>query len=199
LEAESNRSVELGASLTREIHKSTVTGWEVTGSFFQNNYSNKFRPITSVGLPFTLYDNVDNAQISGLEGTAGVYFFDKKILAEVGLSRYFISERAAFPFKSESKRTVSFKVDHAGYSLHVFHFSESEQTGLLRQNDGSFVTVELPRFSNIDMHLSKYFPLGTFRFFLNISLRNLLESGDTVLSGLAIRDRRYYITVGMQY
>lgn len=198
LEPENNRSVELGASLTREIAHGTITGWELTGTFFQNNYSNKFRPITTVGVPVTLYDNVDNAQISGLEGTAGVYLFEKKVLAEIGLSRYFISEQSAFPFKSDMKRTLSLKVDHAGYALHLFHFSESEQIGLLRTADGGFVEVELPRFSNLDVHFSKYLPVASFQFFVNVSLRNLLETDETVLSGLAIRDRRYYITVGMQ-
>jgi len=199
LEPENNRSVELGASLTREITHGTITGWELTGTFFQNNYSNKFRPITTVGIPVTLYDNVDNAQISGLEGTAGVFLFAKKILAEVGLSRYFISEQSAFPFKSDMKRTLSLKLDHAGYSLHLFHFTESEQVGLLRSADGGFVEVELPSFSNLDVHFSKYIPVSSLQLFVNVSLRNVLESDETVLSGLAIRDRRYYITAGVQF
>jgi outer membrane cobalamin receptor len=196
---ETNRSVELGASLTREIRDRAVTGWEVTGSFFQNSYLNKFRPITTPGLPITLYDNVDNAQISGFEGSAGIYFFGKKVLAKIGLSRYFISERSAFPFKSESKRTLSLTVDHAGYAIQLFHFSESEQVGLLRQIDGGWSEVELPDFQNLDIHASKHFSLAGARLFVNVSLRNILDSDDVVLSGLAIRDRRYYITAGFQF
>ena len=146
-----------------------------------------------------LYDNVDNAQISGFEGSGGIYFFDKKILAELGLSRYFISEQAAFPFKSESKRTLSLKVDHAGYSLHLFHFVESEQIGLLRKIDGGWTEVELPEFSNLDIHASKHFEVGSARLFVNISLRNVLNNDELILSGLAIRDRRYYVTAGFQF
>lgn len=196
---ETNRSVELGVSLTREIHDRAVTGWEVTASFFQNNYLNKFRPIATPGIPITLFDNVDNAQISGLEGKAGLYFFGKKVLAEVGLSRYFISERSAFPFKSESKRTLSLTIDHAGYALQVFHFAESEQVGLLRQVEGGWSEVELPAFQNLDIHASKHFTLAGARLFVNLSLRNILDSEDVVLSGLAIRDRRYYVTAGFQF
>ncbi|MDT8323320.1 MAG: TonB-dependent receptor plug domain-containing protein [Bacteroidota bacterium] len=199
LEAETNRSVELGASLTREIRGRAITGWEITGSFFQNNYANKFRPITTPGLPITLFDNVSDAQISGFEGSAGVYFFGKKVLAEIGLSRYFISERSAFPFKSENKRTLSLKLDHAGYSLQIFHFSESEQVGLLREADGGWDEVELPAFQNLDVHASKHFMLAGARLFVNFSLRNILDSDDVVLSGLAIRDRRYYVTAGFQF
>jgi len=199
LEPETNRSVEIGLTLLREITGQTVTGWEITGSFFQNSYTNKFRSYSSASIPVLLYDNVDNAQISGFEGGAGLYMFSKKVLAEIGLSRYFISERAAFPFKSESKRTLSLRVDHAGYSLHALYFFESEQIGMLRQSNGDFTEVELPEFSNLDLHASRYIPVGGARLFLNVSFRNLLGGQDVMLSGLAIRDRRYYITAGIQY
>ncbi|MCB2205588.1 TonB-dependent receptor [bacterium] len=199
LDPERNRSVELGATLAREISSGAVSGWEITGSFFQNSYVNKFRPIASPGIPLMIYDNVDDAQISGLEGSIGVYFFGKKLLAEFGNSRYFISEQAAFPFKSDSKQTLSLSVDHEGYSLQLFHFSESEQIGLLRSTDGGWTEVTLPSFSNLDIHASKHFPIGRLRFFLNVSLRNILNDSETTLSGLAIRDRRYYVTGGVQF
>jgi outer membrane receptor protein involved in Fe transport len=199
LEAETNRSVEIGVALTRSLDEGVLRGWELRGGFFQNNYDNKLRGISTPGIPLTLFDNVDNASISGLEGKAGFYFWGKKLLAEFGLSRYFISEQSAFPFKSESKRTLSLLFDHAGYSLQVFHFAESEQTGLLRQSDGTYAEVALPAFSNLDVHAGKFFGIGKLQLFVNLSLRNILNSGDAVLSGLALRDRRYYITAGIQY
>ncbi|MBE0643117.1 MAG: TonB-dependent receptor plug domain-containing protein [Bacteroidetes bacterium] len=199
LEVETNRSVEVGGSLTRSLQDGAVSGWEVQGSFFQNSYDNKFRSISTPGIPLTLYDNVDNAQISGLEAKAALFFWGKKVLTEFGLSRYFISEQSAFPFKSDSKRTISILLDHAGYSLQLFHFAESSQIGLLRQPDGTYAEVELPSFSNIDVHASKFFDIGKFQLFVNISLRNILNSENVVLSGLALRDRRYYLTAGIQY
>ncbi len=199
LEVETNRSVEVGAAITRSLDEGAVSGWEVQGSFFQNAYDNKFRSISTPGIPLTLYDNVDNAQISGLEAKAGLFFWGKKVLAEFGLSRYYISEQSAFPFKSDSKRTISLLIDHAGYSLQVFHFAEGSQIGLLRQPDGTYAEVELPSFSNIDIHASKFFDIGSFQFFINLSLRNILNSDEVILSGLALRDRRYYLTAGVQY
>ena len=95
-EVETNRSVEVGASVTRSLNEGAVSGWEVQGSFFQNTYDNKFRSISTPGIPLTLYDNVDNAQISGLEAKAGLYFWGKKVLAEVGLSRYYISRITSY-------------------------------------------------------------------------------------------------------
>ncbi len=199
LEVETNRSVEIGAALTRSLSEGVVSGWELNGSFFQNNYDNKFRSISTPGIPLTLYDNVDNAQISGFEGKAGLYFWGKKVLAEFGISRYFISEQSAFPFKSDSKRTLSLLLNHAGYSLQFFHFAEGSQIGLLRQSDGTYAEVELPSFSNLDIHASKFFTIGSIQLFINLSLRNLLQTDNVVLSGLALRDRRYYLTAGIQY
>ena len=200
LEPEKNQSVELGASLAREFSEPrTMSGWQISASFFQNSYRNKFREITTPGVPVSFYDNVDNAQISGLEGKASVFLFRRKVQFEFGISRYFISEQAAFPFKSESKRTASLSIDHEGYALQIFHFYEGEQVGLLRQVDGTYGVVELPAFSNLDIHASKYFSIGKARVFGSVSLRNLLDNSSVVLQGLAIRDRRYYVTVGLQY
>ncbi|MBR9977163.1 MAG: TonB-dependent receptor plug domain-containing protein [Bacteroidetes bacterium] len=199
LEAESNRGVELGTSILRSFSKGVISGWELEGSFFQNSYENKFRAISTPGIPFMLYDNVDDALISGLEGKTGLYFWGKKVLVEMAVSHYFISNQSAFPFKSESKRTIGLRINHAGYSLHVLHFRESEQIGLLRQTDGRYAEVALPAFSNLDLHAGTVFDIGDVRMFLNVSLRNILNEDDVLLSGLALRDRRYYITAGIQY
>jgi hypothetical protein len=49
------------------------------------------------------------------------------------------------------------------------------------------------------VHLSKTFQLGRLKLFANASGRNLLNDDTTILQGLAIRDRRYYLTMGAQY
>jgi outer membrane receptor protein involved in Fe transport len=199
LDPETNRSVEAGASLTRSLPEGAVSGWEVQGGFFQNSYDNKFRSISTPGIPLTMYDNVDDAQLSGLEGKAGLFFWGKKVRVEFGISRYYISDKSAFPFKSDRKRTIGLLVNHAGYSLHVFHFAESEQIGLLRQVDGRYAEAALPSFSNLDLHASKFFEFGGLTLFVNVSLRNVLTDDNVLLSGLALRDRRYYLTAGIQY
>lgn len=123
------------------------------------------------------------------------------------MSRYYISERAAFPFKSDLKRTLSFIVDHAGYSFQALWFKEGEQSGWLRRSGsdltrvtpGDFGEVILPGYTNLDAHLSKTFEFGHLKVFLNASGRNLLNGEEVVLQGIALRDRRYYLTLGAQY
>lgn len=200
LNPEKNRSFELGATLTRDVGGETsIYGWQFSGNYFQNNYDNKFRIFTTPGIPVVFYDNVQNAKITGFEAESSVFLFRKKVTVDLGFSKYFISEKAAFPFKSEQKRTINLNIDHAGYAFQLHWFKENEQTGWLRFPNGEFLEITLPDNRNIDLHLSKIFELGKLKLFANASGRNLLNEDDVVLQGLAIRDRRFYLTLGAQY
>ena len=200
LNPEKNTSTELSLVLAKDFRtRKTVSGWKTSGNFFQNQYDNKFRISTTPGFPIQFYDNVATARISGFETKSSVFFFKKKIAVELGLSRYFISEKSAFPFKSDFKRTMNLSLDHAGYSFQVHWFKEGEQVGWFRQQDGYFAEISLPEYSNIDLHLSKTFHIGKLKLFANASGRNLLDDGEMLLMGLMIRDRRFYVTLGAQY
>jgi hypothetical protein len=211
LNPEKNRSLEIGVVVSRDIRGPTaVYGWQFSGNFFQNHYDNKFIVLATAGVPIVSYINSPNARISGLETKSSVFLFRKKVTAEVGLSRYFISDKAAFPFKSDFKRTLNLIIDHAGYSFQLHWFKEGEQTGLLRllkteleatpgESRCDFAEIALPEHANLDLHLSKTFQFGRLKLFANASGRNLLNEDNVVLQGLAIRDRRYYLTIGAQY
>ena len=201
LHPERNRSVELSINIARDIRDHTsIYGWRVSGSFFQNTYDNKFRVLMTPGIPILFYDNVPDARISGFETKSSVYLLHKKVTLEFGASRYFISEKAAFPFKSDRKMTITGILDHKGYSFQVHWFREGGQAGWIRyQGAGAFVEVTLPDYTNLDAHLSKTFHLGRLKLLINASGRNLLGGEEVILQGLAIRDRRYYLTVGAEY
>ena len=154
---------------------------------------------TTPGIPVAFYDNVQDARISGVETKSSVFLFRKKVTVDLGVSKYSISERAAFPFKSDIKRTFNFTIDHAGYSFQLHWFKEGEQSGWVRFQNGQFAEVILPDYTNLDLHLSKTFEIGKFKLFANASGRNLLDDDDVELQGLSIRDRRIYVTFGAQY
>ena len=206
LEPEKNSSLELSASVSRDVRgKSAIYGWAVSGNYFQNNYTNKFREFSIPGLAFALYDNSPDARISGFEATTSLFLFRKKLTVSTGLSRYFISEKVAFAFKADLKRTLNVLIDHAGYSFQLHWFKEGEQAGVIRQqkpeggSEVKFAEVILSAYSNLDLHLSKSFTIGRLKLFGNASARNLLNAEEVVLEGIAIRDRRYYLTFGAQY
>ncbi|MFQ5706321.1 MAG: TonB-dependent receptor plug domain-containing protein [bacterium] len=200
LSPEKNRSLELGVVITKDTREHpSIYGWQFSANYFLNNYENKFRFFTTPGIPIAFFDNVQDARISGLESKTTVFLFRKKVSVALGLSRYFISEQAAFPFRSENKRTLNFTIDHAGYSFDALWFKEGEQVGLLRFLSGEFGQVFLPEYTNLDVHLSKTFAIGDLKLFANVSGRNLLNDNDVELRGLSIRDRRFYITIGAQY
>ncbi len=200
LQPEKNRGVEVNVVVTRDLRTArTIYGWQISGSFFQNHYSNKIRTSTVPDIPVMFYDNVSTARITGFETQSSLYFLRKKLTIDWGMSRYYISEKAAFPFKSDFKHTVSVRFDHWGYSLQCHWFREGEQVAWLRQTTGEFIEIRLPEFENIDVHLSKTFQISKLKLFANISGRNLLNDGDLVLRGMAFRDRRIYLTLGTQY
>lgn len=200
LDPEQNNSVEIGAELSRQIYDHPVIyGWRIEGLYFQNHYDNKIVTVANVTSPVATYFSVPDASISGFEVRPSVYMYKKKITLEIGLSKYWISDKDVFPFKSDMKRTFGLSIDHAGYNFQALWFKEGEQIARLRQLDGLPVEVILPDYANLDVHLSKTFSLFKIKLFANISGRNLLNSEDLVLEGIALRDRRYYITVGSQF
>jgi hypothetical protein len=89
-------------------------------------------------------------------------------------------------------------LEHAGYSMNLFWFHESDQIAWVRGAEGAFWEIELPGYSNVDLHMSKQFEWRKMKFFINFSGRNLLDD-ETELEGIAIRDRRLYLTFGAQY
>jgi len=199
LKPEKNHSLELGLVLMREIRKNNgIFGWQVNANYFKNSYENKFRSFLIPGFPVSFYDNVKIASISGFEIKPIVYLLNKKITAEFGLSKYNISEKAAFPFKYDFKRTLNVQLNHEGYSLQVFWFTEGEQLGWIRNTDGRLTELILPEYNNLDIHFNKFYELYQFKLFLNFSARNIFDD-DFQLNGLTIRDRRFYLTFGLQY
>lgn len=200
LKPEKARSVEVNIAVTRDVRETrSIFGWQIAGTFFQNHYSSKLRASTVPDIPVMFYDNVDDARITGFETQVKVYFLRKKMSLDWGMSRYDISEKAAFPFKSDYKHTVTLQFNYKGYSFRCHWFQEGEQTAWIRQITGEFAEVSLPPFENLDLHLGKTFQIGKFKIFSNISGRNLLNDSDLLLRGLALRDRRLYLTIGSQY
>lgn len=202
LKPEKTRSLEIGFEVLRQTEDThSLFGWKLSGSYFQTFYDNKFRIYKLPGLPINIYDNVPNAQISGLEGNVMAFFLKKKITLEYGISDYAISDKSAFPFKYDRKMIANLYIDHAGYSFQLHWFKESEQVGFIRDSgddDNTFKGLILPGFQNIDIHFSKIFEIWKLRLFGNFTVRNLLND-DTQLEGIAIRDRRIYLTFGVEY
>ncbi len=199
LQPERIQSLELGMEMTREIGHPIWKGWNMAACFFQSYYSNKFRSFSVPFVPIVFYDNIPTAKISGVELRQRLYFLQKKLTIELGMAKNEIPEKAAFPFKSEFKITSQFMVDHAGWSVQLVWFHESNQIGWLRTMDGYFSEVLLPSYSNLDLHINKQIAIWKTKLLLNMSGRNLLKGDQVVLQGLALRDRRVYLSLGVQY
>lgn len=199
LQPEQNHSLEIGIDLSREVRNlSGLLGWQITGNFFRNAYNNKFITYFLPGTPVAVYDNVRSASINGFETKSSLFLFRKRMTMELGASRYYFSDRSAFPFKYDRKLVYNIMLDQAGYSLQFHVFKEGEQIARLRNRNGGFSEVRVPGFTNMDLHFGKAFRINQVKLILNASLRNLLDD-DFTLEGLPLRERRYYLTLGLQY
>ena len=198
LKQEENRSLEVGLDFlwdTRDI--TGVYGIAASANYFRNTYKNKFRTFLTPGIPVAFYDNVASASIAGFEIQTSLFLWRKKLNVLGGWSFYDISARAAFPFKFDTKQVVKLNFDHAGYGLQLTWFKEGEQIGWIRGLDNTFSEVTLNGVSDMDFYFGKFFDIYRFRVFLNLSVRNILND-ETSLSGITLRDRRYYATMAFQ-
>jgi len=203
LNPEKNTSLELGFTVSRDLGSgSAINGFQVEGSYFQNTFDDKIITFSDLTSFRTEFKSEPDVNISGFESKSSVFLFRKKVTVGLGLSRYFISDqdKAAFPFKSDFKLTLNLAIDHLGYSFQIHWFKEGEQVATLFFPDRSASeSIRLDGYQNLDVHLSKTFEIRKMKLFVNASGRNLLDDENTELQGLALRDRRYYVTFGAQY
>ncbi|MDZ7386760.1 MAG: TonB-dependent receptor [candidate division KSB1 bacterium] len=196
---EYNRSVELAGKVARELGPGLVVhGWEVEAGFFKSDYAHKLREYVSVGIPLSLYDTVPSARIAGFEGRAAAFLLRKKLTVEGCASRFFVNEHAAFPFHAEAMGHVAMELQHAGYALRVVWFAEGASEGWVRDGTGGLAQVLLEGRSDMDLHVQKTWQVWRVRLAASLSVRNM-RNERTVLYGLALRDRRYYLTGAVEY
>lgn len=199
LNPETNNSLELGFKTRRNLEQAgNVDGYQLQFSYFQNTFTNKFRMFYLQSIPMAFYDNVATAGISGIEFSGESFLFNHRVIVELAASRYHVSSKAAFPFKSDLKVVFNIGYNDKGSSLQLHAFFENEQIGWLRDVTGQFYQIILEGHANMDVHASQNFRIGPINTYINAGVRNLFDE-DTMLDGIAIRDRRFYFTFGIQY
>ena len=196
---EKNRSTELGFQMERrEGAGSPIDRWKMRLSYFKNLYQNKIRNFRIGFSSQALYDNIPTASINGLELSARLWMFREHLRLEGTLADYDISEKAAFPLKSDFKLTAGAFFRWRDFNVRLRWFSANEQVGWFREEDGRFSELRLKPFSNVNVHLSQSLNLWKIRSRIILSGQNLIND-TTELNGLAIRDRRFYMALELKY
>ncbi|KAA3611155.1 MAG: hypothetical protein D8M58_14365 [Calditrichaeota bacterium] len=199
LNPEKNYGTDLGFELMLETPKQKkIEGFQLNLNYFKNIYKNKFRSFLTPATGIAVFDNVPDADITGIEAKIRPIFLQGKLSLEAGATRLFVSEKAAFPFKSETKYTIQLFFDYSGFSTKVYWFNESSQVGWVRSSNGGFGEIEFPGFTNMDFHLSKKLEIYKLNYTLSFSIRNIIND-QHILEGIALRDRRFYIGLGVEY
>ena len=199
LAPEKNRSMEGSVALTGEkTNNDNLDYWKIKVTIFKNMYENKFRSFYSLSSPFAYFDNVKNADLSGVESRVELSFFKNALILEGGISSFDISDKAAFPLKSDLKYVANLYFEKWDYNVQVNWFKMGKQVGWFRGMGNGFTQQVLPGFMNLNIHAGKEWALYNLKLKLNFSAVNLL-SDPVKFNGLAIHDRRMYVGLEIKY
>lgn len=194
---ELKKSLELGGTFSRAKDKESAK-IEITSAFFYNKYLDKFRQIYLSGSPLTFFDNYSESQLIGTENIVSFGIIPGRLTTSFALSKYFINDPIAFPFQPEEKYTSNLILDFKNFNVLVTWFHESARIGNVLSRSGYLEEITLPDFSNFDLHITKSFQIWRTSWVISFSGRNIL-SKETALEGIAIRDRRLYVSFGVDF
>lgn len=198
LQPERMKSLEVGINLLTEPKSmENIDQMELQASIFRNDYINKMRSTFLLGMPIAYFENITLATMSGLEFKAKAKTYEGKFTGEIGLSNYNISDMSAFPFKSAFKLTINTTSKWSAFTFGARFYQEGEQVGLILVPEKGFNEIELPAFSNYDMHLAVDVNLGFGKGQISYSGRNL-KKNNISLDGLLLRDTRKYLTLSLE-
>lgn len=198
LQPERMKSLEVGINLLTEPKSmENIDQMELQASIFRNDYINKMRSTFLLGMPIAYFENITLATMSGLELKAKAKTYEGKFTGEIGLSNYNISDMSAFPFKSAFKLTINTTSKWSAFTFGARFYQEGEQVGLILVPEKGFNEIELPAFSNYDLHLTVDVNLGFGKGQISYSGRNL-KKNNISLDGLLLRDTRKYLTFSLE-
>ena len=198
LQPERMKSLEVGINLLTEPKSmENIDQMELQASIFRNDYINKMRSTFLLGMPIAYFENITLATMSGLELKAKAKTYEGKFTGEIGLSNYNISDMSAFPFKSAFKLTINTTSKWSAFTFGARFYQEGEQVGLILVPEKGFNEIELPAFSNYDLHLTVDVNLGFGKGQISYSGRNL-KKNNISLDGLLLRDTRKYLTLSLE-
>ena len=198
LKPEKMKSLEIGINiLTQPKTMENVDQLELQASIFRNDYLNKMRSTFLLGMPIAYFENVQIATMSGLEVKAKAKTYGGKFTGEIGLSNYSISDLSAFPFKSPYKLTINTTSKWNWLTIGARIFQEGEQTGLILVPEKGYNEIELPAFSNYDLHITIDVDFTIAKGQISYSGRNL-KKNNISLDGLLLRDTRKYLTISLE-
>ena len=198
LKPEKMKSLEIGVNiLTQPKTMENVDQLELQASIFRNDYLNKMRSTFLLGMPIAYFENVQIATMSGFELKAKAKTYGGKFTGEIGLSNYNISDLSAFPFKSPYKLTINTTSKWNWLTVGARIFQEGEQTGLILVPEKGYNEIELPAFSNYDLHITIDVDFTIAKGQISYSGRNL-KKNTISLDGLLLRDTRKYLTISLE-
>ena len=192
---EFKKTFEIGLKLSNET--AVLVNYLVSGAYFVNTYTDKFRTLQLIGSPECYFDNHSEAELTGLEGKVEGRFWQKRVSLYLAYITFFNLDALAFPFKPGQKLSLGGGFHHRLLDIDLVWFDEARCEGFAVTRQGYLQRLELPPFSNTDLHITARLPLKKRSVFMTFSGRNL-TSDQRALEGIALRDKRIYVTTGVK-
>jgi len=197
LEPEYKKNMEIGIVYYGKISEK-YGYFQLTGNLFRTDYTNKFRTIKISKSPVQYFDNFKETTITGIESSFQMNLFHKKIIMNLGVSKYFTPDELTFSFKADRKVSAGIATKLNGFSGEITWFAESDRIGFVLDEDQNMLhQINLDKFNNFDVHLA--YQVEVFSQFIKFSFscKNLLRN-DEMYEGISIHDRRFYLSCGFE-
>ena len=196
---EFKKNIEVGFSYCGKM-TGNLGLYQLSASFFRTNYTNKFRMIQISQSPVKYFDNHDETSITGVESSLQIKMFHKKMILDLGAAKYTSPDEMTFSFKADQKISVGCIAQLGNLYGEITWFSESDRIGYVLVNNiyGSYLEqVLLDKFNNLDAGLKYSLILYKQKINFAFSGKNLIKNDET-FEGIAIHDRRYYLSIGFE-
>ena len=201
LDAEQNIGTEAGFDIERNLPSlpTSLRLKKIKANFavFRNGYLDKITEISSKGF-FARPFNTNLARTTGLEAHGALELFNGTIGWESAFLSLFISDPRVFKFKPKQKVTTDIWVRRGKTMVNGHFFYEGKQHALILEQAQPIIDTTLPARWDIDLSLQRALMVKGIDGFLNLSVRNLRNSGRSELSGFFLQDRRWYVSLGAQ-
>ena len=201
LQPERNIGTEFSLQVERAIAGAPwyfpINGLQAEFALFRNSYLEKITEMANI-VPLPTPFNTTLAWTRGLESRLSLRFLEDRLEWNGAVLLLDISDPRVFRFKPKQKITSDLWLRLREWQFNAHVFAEGDQFAMVPAY-GEVFSQTLPGRWDIDLALQKRWHWRELRGFVNLAIRNLRNSGRNALSGFYLQDRRWYISIGVEW
>ena len=167
-------------------------------SYFNYQYKNKIKTIQYSASPLQFPLNDGSAFISGVELNAELFTLNDLLGFRSIYSAYNYSDQLSFPMQPISSLRNSIMVNFGNMRVKVSLKKEGSRVLTTIGDDGVLENNYLEDYQSFDINASYLINFGDYKASIAIFGQNLNDDSQ-VLEGISIFDKRFYLSLGIQW